>query len=79
MLFKAGVQKCDGSFVNDSKTKIAHSSLGANHPIYQNILSSEFLDTILMPRLFNDIKEKYLSGSRTGNAVKSQGRDVFRN
>ena len=77
MMLRAGVRKCNATAVGDAKTKISCLFFGRNHPIYQNIVYLDTLDTVLMPPPLKDIKNKYISGSRTGNIGKSQGGDAL--
>ena len=76
MMLRSGVRKCNFSLIEDSKTKIAELFFSGNHPIYQKILVSDTLDTLLMPNELREVKKKYVSHSRTGHSGKFQGGDA---
>ena len=77
MLFRIGVRKNDAKSVENAKTKILHLFFGRNHPIYQNIMYLDTLDTISMPEELKNLKKQFMSGSRTGNIDKLQGGDAL--
>ena len=43
------LEKNDAKLVENAKTKISHLYFGRNHPIYQNIVYLDILDTISIP------------------------------
>ena len=77
MLFRVGVRKNDTKSIENAKTKILHLFFGRNHPIYQNIMYLDTLDTISMPEELKNLKKQFMSSSRTGNIDKSQGGDAL--
>ena len=77
MLFRVGVRKNEAKAVENAKTKISHLFFGRSHPINQNIMYLDTLDTISMPEELNNFKKQFMSGSRTGNIDKSQGGDAL--
>ena len=77
MLFRVGVGKNDVKSFENAKTKILHLFFGRNHPIYQNIIYLDTLNTISMLEELNSLKKQFMSGSRTGNIDKSQRGDAL--
>ena len=77
MMLRVGVRNCHHPTVQDALTKISHLFYGNNHPIYRNILYHDTLDKLLMPTEIKNLKEKHVSGSRTGRKGKMQGGDAL--
>ena len=77
MMLRSGIRKCNFGLVHNAKTKISQLFFGRKHPIYQNVFYSDAVDHVLMPEALLNIKQKYVSGSRTGHRERCQGGDAL--
>ena len=77
MLLRSGVRKWNPAMVSTAKLKLYPLFFAGNHPIYQNIIFKDELDNILMPTELKELKNKYISVSRTGNKGHYQGGDAL--